>query len=113
MHLYLSDFCAGLFIKATNAKAEVAFLVAPTPTIMLSAPEYRKKLNKLGLKTQDLTDEAIEQIRDALYLQAGLIFDEWKKSHCLTSADAIPASLEVSQRLTSTPLHAGVPVDAK
>lgn len=93
-------------------KAEVAFLVAPTPTTMLSVQDCRKKLNKLGSKAQDLSDETIEQIRDALYIQAGLIFDEWRKSHCLTSGDS-NTSPEVSQRLTSTPLPTGELADVK
>ena len=77
---------------------------------MFTLQQIRKVLGK---KAEDLTDEQVEAIRDELYIAANLAFAHWQKSHCLTSADAIPASLEVSQRLTSNPLHAGVPVDAK
>lgn len=70
--------------------------------------EHCKKI--LGDKAVGLSDETIEQIRDALYVQAGLIFDEWRKGHCLTKGDACP-SPSVSQRLTSTQLHAGDSAD--
>ena len=76
---------------------------------MLSIEQCRKRL---GDKAKDLTDETIENIRDVLYVQAGLIFDEWRKSHCLTSGDS-NTSPEVSQRLTPNPLPVGDPVGVK
>ena len=73
--------------------------------------EQAKKI--LGDKAKNYTDEQLETMRDELYIAANLAFNHWQKSHCLTSEDAVPASLEVSQRLTSTPLPAGESADEK
>jgi len=73
--------------------------------------EQCKKI--LGDKAKNYSEESIELIRDQLYIAANLSFEHWKKGHCLTSGDETNTSSEVSQRLTSNPLHAGVPVDAK
>lgn len=66
---------------------------------MLSITECRKIL---GDKAKNLSDENIEAIRDALYLQANLVFNNWQKS-CLPAKRDFSKSPSASEKLASTP----------
>ncbi len=46
---------------------------------MLSIEQCKKIL---GEKAKNLSDENIEAIRDALYVQANLLFNHWQRSSC-------------------------------
>ncbi len=66
---------------------------------MLSIEQCKKVL---GDKVKNLTDESIEEIRDALYIQANLAFNHWQKSRSLTEGDN-GRSPSASEELASTP----------
>jgi hypothetical protein len=66
----------------------------------------------LGDKAKDLTDDQVEAMRDELYIEAGLIFENWRKSNSSTKGEDDSSSF-VGEQPKSDQLHAGDSADIK